>query len=329
MRKNNSFVFKVISAQCGDMPVRDRLLATSVAVLWGINFLAIHATLEHFPPLFAGALRFVVIAVPTLLLVPRPQVPLRWLIGYGLGFGTGQFAFLFVGMHAGMPTGLASLVLQASAPFTVLLGWLLLGEKLSWRAVTGILLAVGGMAAIAWRRAEYAAVLPVLLTVLAALSWAIGNLCSRKALEGRPDVNPLHVMLWMCIVPPVPLYALSVIFEGPAAGWQALTTVATPSGWLALAGLAYIVLAATITGTGIWTALMRRNPATAVAPFSLLVPIVGMTSAMIVLGEQPSVVELVAGAVVITGVLLGSLPGRKKVQTPTVDAEALEPAPQR
>ncbi|WP_286899898.1 EamA family transporter, partial [Thermocrispum sp.] len=244
------------------MPVRDRLLATSVAVLWGINFLAIHATLEHFPPLFAGALRFVVIAVPTLLLVPRPQVPLRWLIGYGLGFGTGQFAFLFVGMHAGMPTGLASLVLQASAPFTVLLGWLLLGEKLSWRAVTGILLAVGGMAAIAWRRAEYAAVLPVLLTVLAALSWAIGNLCSRKALEGRPDVNPLHVMLWMCIVPPVPLYALSVIFEGPAAGWQALTTVATPSGWLALAGLAYIVLAATITGTGIWTALMRRNPAT-------------------------------------------------------------------
>lgn len=311
------------------MPVRDRLLAAFVAALWGVNFLAIHATLEHFPPLFAGALRFVVIAVPTILLVPRPQVPLRWLIGYGLGFGTGQFAFLFVGMHVGMPAGLASLVLQASAPFTVLLGWLLLREKLSWRAVVGIVMAVCGMATIAWHRAEHADALPVLLTVLAALSWAIGNLCSRRAMEGRPDINPFHVMLWMCLVPPVPLYALSVIFEGPAAGWQSLVTMATPTGWVALGGLAYVVLAATVLGTGIWTTLMRRNPATAVAPFSLLVPIVGITSAFVILGEQPSVVELVAGAVVITGVLLGSLPGRKKVQTPTVDAEALEPAPQR
>jgi O-acetylserine/cysteine efflux transporter len=97
------------------MTFRDRLLATAVAVLWGGNFLAIHVGLQHFPPLFMAALRFAVIAVPTLLLVPRPRVPLRWLLGYGLGFGTVQFVFLFVAMDIGMPTGLASLVLQASA----------------------------------------------------------------------------------------------------------------------------------------------------------------------------------------------------------------------
>ena len=113
------------------MPPRDRLLAALVAVLWGANFLAIHVGLQHFPPLFLAALRFAVIALPTVLFVPRPQVRLRWLLGYGLGFGTLQFLFLFVAMDVGMPTGLASLVLQASAPFTVVLGAVLLRERLT------------------------------------------------------------------------------------------------------------------------------------------------------------------------------------------------------
>ncbi|WP_060711668.1 DUF222 domain-containing protein [Pseudonocardia sp. HH130629-09] len=87
------------------MTVRDRLLV--VAVLWDANFIAIHVGLEHFRPLFLAGLRMLVLAVPTALLVPRPRVPLRWLAGYGLGFGTVQFLFLFLGMYAGMPTGLA------------------------------------------------------------------------------------------------------------------------------------------------------------------------------------------------------------------------------
>ncbi|MGH3434345.1 MAG: EamA family transporter [Thermocrispum sp.] len=300
------------------MPVRDRLLAVAVAVMWGANFIAIHATLEHFPPLFAAAIRFVIIAIPTVLFVPRPDVPLRWLIGYGLGFGTGQFAFLFVGMHSGMPTGLASLVLQASAPFTVLLGWLVLRERISLRAVAGICLAIAGMTAIAWQRAENAALLPVVFTLLAALSWAAGNLCSRRGLTGRDDVNPVHFTLWMCVIPPIPLYALSAGIEGPRAGWESLTTVATPTGWLALAGLAYIVLIGTVAGSGLWTTLMRRNPAATVAPFSLLVPVVGMSLAFALLDERPTVVEVVAGAVVIAGVLLGST---------SVGRRATEPEP--
>ena len=109
------------------MTVRDRLLAALVAALWGANFLAIHIGLEHFPPLLLAGVRFLVIALPTVALVPRPRVPLRWLLLYGLGFGTVQFLFLFVAMDIGMPTGLASLVLQASAPFTVLLGAVFLG----------------------------------------------------------------------------------------------------------------------------------------------------------------------------------------------------------
>lgn len=291
------------------MAPRDRLLAAFVALLWGCNFLAIHFTLEHFPPLLSGALRWLVLAVPTILLVPKPQVRLRWLIGYGLGFGTGQFAFLYIGMATGMPTGLASLVLQSSAPFTVLLGAVVLREHVSRTQLYGIMLAVGGMLVIGWQRAEYAALLPVILTVLGALSWAAGNLCTRKA---RPD-NPLHFALWASVIPPLPLYALSLVFEGPGAQWDALSSLGTVGGLGALGGLAYTALIATIIGSGIWTALIRRNPAGMVAPFSLLVPVVGMSLAFLVLNERPTTISLAASAVVVAGVLLGSRGKRQPV----------------
>ena len=284
------------------MPTRDRLLAVTVAVLWGGNFLAIHVGLDHFPPLFLAALRFAVIALPTILFVPRPQVPLRWLIGYGVGFGTVQFVFLFVAMDIGMPTGLASLVLQASAPFTVLLGALLLRERLSGRQGIGIGLAVLGLAAIALARAQTAALLPVVLTLLGALGWAFGNLAARRA----APPNPLHLTLWMSVVPPVPLLAMSWATEGPAAGWESLQAAFTPAGVPGLLALAYLVVLATVVGSGIWTVLMRRHPAGVVAPYSLLVPVVGMGLAALVLGERPSAVELLAGAVIVGGVLLGT-----------------------
>lgn len=284
------------------MPVRDRLLAAVVAVLWGGNFLAIDVGLDHFPPLFLAALRFAVIAVPTVLLVPRPQVPLRWLLGYGVGFGTLQFVFLFVAMDTGMPTGLASLVLQASAPFTVLLGATLLRERLSARQAVGIGLAVLGLAAIAVARAQSAAFLPVLLTLCGALGWAFGNLASRLA---RPP-QPLHFTLWMSLVPPLPLLVSSWVVEGPEAGWDALRAAVTPAGLPGLLALAYLAVLATVVGAGIWTVLLRRHPAGVVAPYSLLVPVVGMGLAAAVLGERPSAVELVAGVVIIGGVLLGT-----------------------
>ncbi|ASO18947.1 O-acetylserine/cysteine efflux transporter [Actinoalloteichus hoggarensis] len=300
------------------MPMRDRGLALIVALLWGLNFLAIRYGLDHFPPLFFGGLRFAVLAVPTMLFVRRPGVRWYWLVGYGLGFGTVQFAFLFIGMDVGMPTGLASLVLQASAPFTVLLGGLLLRERITARQVGGILLAVAGMALIGWQRAQFAALLPVLLTLCGALGWAFGNLCSRQA---RPE-SPLRLTLWMSVVPPIPMFTLSLLFEGPTAGWDALRTVGEPGGLLALAGLAYVVGLATVVGTGIWTTLMSRHPAGVVAPFSLLVPVVGIATAWLVLREVPTAVELIAGVVVVVGVLLGIPPAPRAAG----GAEAGDPA---
>ncbi|WP_016699754.1 EamA family transporter [Actinoalloteichus spitiensis] len=292
------------------MPLRHCLLALSVAMAWGLNFVAISVALEHFPPLFLVALRFAVVAVPTVLFVPAPGVPLRWLLGYGCGFGIVQFLFLFWGMAVGMSTGLASLVLQASAPFTVLLGATVLRERISARQLVGILVAVGGLAVVGWYRAEIASVVPFLLTLAGAFGWAVGNICARQA---KPS-DPVRLMLWMCAVPPLPMLALALVVEGPTRIGISLTTLGTPGAWAALLGLAYTVLIAGVLGSGAWTWLLARHPAGVVAPFSMLVPVVGMTAAWLVLRETVAAWELLGGFLIVGGVLLGST-GRRGTTT--------------
>ncbi|MFX0539817.1 EamA family transporter [Ornithinimicrobium sp. Y1847] len=304
------------------MPTRHVLLAVLVAVLWGLNFLAIHASLQHFPPIFLVALRFALLAVPTILLVPRPQAPLRWLVGYGLGFGTLQFFGLYLGMAAGFPAGLASLVLQASAPFTVVLGVLLLRERLSPRGALGVLVAVAGLAVVGVTRAEATSWLPFLLVVLGALGWALGNLASRLAAPPKP----LHLTLWMSVVPPLPMLALSLALEGPGEVWRALAASGSAAAVPAWVGLAYTVLLGTVVGSGIWVWLMKQHPAGVVAPFSMLVPVVGVLAAWWVLGERPALLELAGGVLVVGGVLLAARAARPV--PPAHDQLTASPAPE-
>ncbi len=287
------------------MSTRDRLLACVVAVCWGLNFVAIHLSLEQFPPFFLVALRFALLAVPTLLLVPRPGVPWRWVLGYGVGFGVLQFLFLYLAMAVGMPTGLASLVLQSSAPFTVLLAGALLRERVSGRQALGVAVAIAGLAGIAVHRADVdggALLLPVLLTLCGGLGWALGNLATRQARA----VHPLRLTLWMSVVPPLPMLAVSLLVEGPAQIGRSFTGLGTTTGLLAVGGLAYTVLVGTVLGSGLWATLMSRNPSSSVAPFSMLVPVVGIGAAWLLLGEATSAAELAWGALVVGGVLVGS-----------------------
>ncbi|MGW4353739.1 EamA family transporter [Nocardia sp. NPDC004582] len=308
------------------MTNRDRLLGLGVVVLWGLNFLAIHVGLEHFPPFFFAGLRFAVIAIPVLIFVPRPRVPWKWLLLYGIGFGILQFAFLFTALRAGMPTGLSSLVLQSSAPFTVLLGAVFLRERLRGIQLAGIAVAMAGMAIIGWDRAQHAVLLPLLLTLLGGLGWAFGNIGSRLAAASSENVKPLHLTLWMAVVPPIPMFALSALTEGASTGWNDLIASFSATGWPAFAALAYIVALGTIAGSGLWTYLMSRYPASTVAPLSLAVPVVGIAASWAFLRETPSALSLVGALIVIAGAFTATSAGRR---VPAAAVEAATPGPIR
>jgi len=291
------------------MLLRDRLLALLVAVCWGVNFPVTAIALEHFPPLFLVALRFALIAIPTLIFIPRPKIKLVWLFGVGLGIGTVQFALLYLSMTVGMPSGLASIVLQASAPFTVIIAAIWLRERISSRQAAGIAIAVLGLAAIAVHRAQVAALLPVVLALCAALGWAIGNVSTRKA----QAPNALHLTLWMSVIPPIPMFVISWFVEGPERIGTSLTTAFTLEALPSVLALLYLILIATLLGYGIWTGLLAKYPSSTVAPFSMLVPVIGVFSAWVAFGETIDLVELVAGAAVVLGVLVASYTRRRRI----------------
>lgn len=120
------------------MSIKDGLLALCVVVLWGVNFVVIKIGLHGMPPFLLAGLRFLLVALPAIFFIPAPRIPFRWLLAYGMTISFGQFGFLFLAIKLGMPAGIASLVLQAQAFFTLLVGAVLLSEKLRWNHIAGI-----------------------------------------------------------------------------------------------------------------------------------------------------------------------------------------------
>ena len=127
------------------MTRKDGLLALLVVVVWGLNFVVIKLGLHNMPPLMLAGLRFMLVAFPALLFVARPAIPLRLLLGYGLTISFGQFAFFVLRYRPGHAGGLASLVLQAQAFFTIILGAFVFGERLQGKQLAGIALAIFGV----------------------------------------------------------------------------------------------------------------------------------------------------------------------------------------
>jgi len=183
-------------------------------------------------------------------------------------------------------------------------------------------LAIGGLVLVGASRWDGATPWPFLLTVLGGLSWAIGNLCSRRARAARP----FDLMMWMTVVPPLPMWATALLAEGPHRVGHSLATAFSPGAGGALVGLLYTCLPATVLASGIWTWLLSRHPASSVGPFSLLVPVVGLTTAWLALGEQPSALELLGGAGVVAGVLVASSRSRRDREPPPPEAAATDAA---
>ncbi|MEU8840604.1 EamA family transporter [Streptomyces roseus] len=283
-------------------------LAVLVAAVWGFNFVVIEIGLGHFPPLLLSALRFLVAALPAVFFVGRPKTAWKWIIAVGAALGIAKFGLLFTGMAAGMPAGLSSLVLQVQSVFTAVLASLVLRERPGRVRIAGMAVALAGIAVAAVDGGTSGPVLGFTLVVAAAACWGVSNVLTRKA--SPPDA--LNFMVWVCTVPVLPLFALSLLLEGPERDLAALRGL----DWSGAAVIAYVAWVSTVFGFGAWNHLLKRYPASSVAPFSLLVPVFGMSSAALVLGEGVSGLRWVAALLLVGGVGMTSLaPARAGTRT--------------
>ncbi|HZU54951.1 MAG TPA: EamA family transporter [Actinocrinis sp.] len=277
------------------LPVRHLLLAWLAVLIWGVNFTVIDAGLADFPPLLFAALRFAAVAV-CCLFVPRPQIAWRWLLLVGLFTGTGQYALLYLGMAAGMPAGLSSLVMQAQVVFTLAFAALALRERPSPRQAFGIAVSALGLGIVGLARGGSVSALSLLLVLGGAASWAVGNVCTRIA---KPD-NGFQLVIWSSIVPPLPLLALSLLHEGAHRDATAFGHAGLGA-WLSLA---YSVGLSTILAMGSWSLLLSRHPADRVVPYSLAIPVIGFLTGHIARNESVTAPMLLGAAVVVLGLAL-------------------------
>lgn len=272
------------------------LLALLVTLIWGLNFVVIKVGLDGLPPMLLGALRFILVAFPAVFFIRRPQLPWRWLIAYGSTISLGQFAFLFEAMHNGMPPGLASLVLQSQAFFTMVFAALFLGERLRSASVFGLLVAAGGLALIGSENDSHVPLLALLLTLCGGACWAMGNIITRRF----GNIDLMALVIWGGLVPPLPFLGLSWYLEGPELIESSLRNIGLSS----ILSLVYLAVIATMLGYGLWSRLLSRYPAGKVAPFSLLVPVVGLTSSALLLDERLSAIQCWGGLLVMLGLLI-------------------------
>jgi O-acetylserine/cysteine efflux transporter len=271
----------------------DTALGVVVAILWGLAFVATRIGLDSFSPAQLAALRFLIASVPALVL-PRPRIPWPLFVASGLTLYAGQFLLQFFGIAAGMPPGLAALVVQTQALFTVVFAALVLRERPTARQIAGLALAFGGLALIASTIGRDLTAAGFVLTLGSAVSWGIGNILVKRL----GVTAQLGLMVWLSLVVPLPALAISAIVDGPAALARTVAT-ATPSGW---AAALYLGVVATVLAYTLWGRLLRRYPTALVAPFALLVPIVGALASAAAFGERFGGLRLAGMACVLAGI---------------------------
>ncbi len=286
-------------------------MASTIVLIWGMNFVVMKFGLREFTPFQLAAARFALASLPLMLFIAKPALPWKLVALYGLLQGVGQFGFLFTALKVGMTASLASVLMQTQVFFTALIGWHLLGERISKPQWIGMGLAACGLlcftmhfvaldaintvtevenvikngteAASALPKAVPVTLLGLCLVLGAAASWASANVAARQANQANPNYNPLSFVVWTSAVPVLPLMAMSALFDAPEAhaNWA-------KTSWIGWSSAIYLALCATVWAYAMWTQLLKRHPANRVSPFGLAVPAVGLTAGMLLLGETIS-----------------------------------------
>ena len=285
------------------MTRRHTLLALLVVLIWGVNFLVIDFGLAGVPPLLFLAMRFTLVVIPAIFFVKPPAIGWRNILLIGSFLSLAQFALLYIALTLGMPPGLASLLHQSQVVLTVIVSAIALREKPSRKQLLGILIGMAGLAIVVLGRGQAAPWLPVVVLLLASLSWAIGNVLSRRA----KAASSVSLVIWSGAVVPIPAFLLSLLFDSPPVVFDALAHLS----WVNILSTLYTALISSLVGYGIWNHLLARYPTSDVVPFSLLIPIVGIVAAWIVVHEQPTLTEVLGGAVMLVGLAIAVIVWRR------------------
>jgi O-acetylserine/cysteine efflux transporter len=278
------------------MPTSHLLLALLVAIIWGVNFIFVKTGLEEISPLLLCALRFILASIPAIFFIKPPNVPFRLVVWYGLIMFVLQFSLFFLGMNSGMTPGMASLIMQVQLFFSMFFASLVLNEKPTAYQVLGALVSFSGIGIVALHFDKDISFLGFILILAAAATWGYGNLITKQS----KHINMIALVVWGGFVAAFPFLGLSLWFEG----YENMLHTYQSITWKGIISLGYIVYVSTWVGYGVWNWLLSKYTMGTIVPFTLLVPVFGMLSSALFLGESLQSWKLTAGLLVMVGLCI-------------------------
>jgi len=278
-----------------------------VVAIWGTNFVFIRLGLNELQPFTFAALRFFLVAFPLIFLLHKPQCSWPSLISYGLFIGLGQFGLLFWAMKADISPGLASLIVQMQVFFTVFLSAFLLQETVTKWQLVSLVICLAGLLMVILYTDGSTTYFGIVMVLLAGFSWACGNLVIKQA--GKVDM--LSFIAWSSLFSVPPLLLVAVLTEGVHTIGSDIVKLSW-QGWLVVL---WQTIGNTLVGYGLWNTLLGRYSAATVAPWALLVPVFGMVSSAILLGELMPDWKVVAAVLILLGLTVNLISQRKNQTT--------------
>jgi O-acetylserine/cysteine efflux transporter len=291
------------------MKPADIVIAVLVAAIWGLAFVVSRIALNEFSPALTTAMRFAIAALPCLF-VRKPDLSWPLLIAISGTLFLAQFLTQAYGIALGVPVGLASVIVQSQALFTIGLAVIAFGERPTAMQTVGIAIASFGLVLICGTVGYDFSVRAFAVLMISPVSFAIGNLLLRPA-RGVPMFD---LSAWLCLIAAVPLIAWALATDGPGPTWHALAH-------MSLTGLACLVClgaVSTCTAYWLWGRLLRDYSAAQVAPFALLVPFVGAAASSLVFHEKFGALRLSGMVTVIGGIAVMLLSSRRPRAVPTI-----------
>ncbi|PQP03657.1 EamA family transporter [Pseudomonas frederiksbergensis] len=279
------------------MQKKHLVLAILVTLVWGVNFPITKLGLRSIDPFVLTGIRFALAAIPLVFFIKRPAIKFSYVVAYGFIFGLGMWGVINYGIQVGVSPGIASLIIQLSVFFTMGWGALFFKEQLRRAQLIGALLALGGLAGIISTQQGEHAILGVLLIVLSAVAWSVGNVIIKKS--GVKEI--FSFMVWASLFPPIPLFFIAWLMQG-ATPFENLQSSLDLTAVLSIVFQVYLATHFAYWG---WNSLLKLYPVSTVAPLSLLIPVFGIGSSMLIIGEHISTPNLISIAMIIMGLAVG------------------------
>jgi O-acetylserine/cysteine efflux transporter len=286
------------------MKPKTLFLALAAPLCFGTGLTLAKPAVVHFPPIFMMLLAYSTVAIIMLLTIrEKIKTPWRSMLLISSTAVTLQGALLFLGLK-GLEATTANLVLQTQVPMAVFLGWLIGGETLSSRKIIGTGIALVGVAIVIGLPHEKPPLWPVTLVIIGAFVWALGQVLIQKLSRDSGIVqlkaNALYAVPQLAVV--------TALLE--TGQWQAVQT----AGVIEWATLAFVAIVGFYIAYIAWYSLLRLVRMDEAAPFILLMTPIGLLTAVIVLGERMSLVQIMGATVLLVGLAIVNGIGLRKTR---------------